>query len=143
LLQTGTEDPNIAKKFIVRIHYSVLAFIAWMIICTILMTLPGSSFPSKNWMGNIQLDKWIHIFLFGIMALSLCWAIYKNNQKHQAKNTRYFIVAAVICLAYGIIMEFVQKNYIPNRSFDNGDIIADAVGSCLGTVFSYYRYIKK
>lgn len=94
-------------------------------------------------MGDIQLDKWIHIFLFGIMALTLCWTVYKNNHRHTTKNTTWFIVAALICLAYGIIMEFVQKNYIPNRSFDNGDIIADAIGSFLGAGFGYYRYIKK
>jgi VanZ family protein len=143
LLQAEKEDINIAKKFTVRLHYSVLTFIAWMIICTILMTLPGSAFPSKNWMADIQLDKWIHIFLFGVMAVALCWAIYKNNHKHSSSNLVYFIIAGIICLAYGIMMEFMQKNYIPNRSFDTGDIIADAVGSFIGTGFSYYRYIKK
>ncbi len=94
-------------------------------------------------MGDIQLDKWIHIFLFRVMAVALCRAIYKNNQTRKTNNSIYFIIAGVVCLAYGIIMEFVQKNYVPNRSFDNGDIIADAVGSFIGTVFSWYRYIKK
>nr|WP_255724059.1 VanZ family protein [Terrimonas ginsenosidimutans] len=94
-------------------------------------------------MSNIQLDKWVHIFLFGMMAVALCWAIYKNNHTRKTNNAIYFIIAGVICLIYGIAMEFVQKNYIPNRSFDTGDIIADAVGSLIGTGFSYYRYIKK
>ena len=40
-------------------------------------------------------------------------------------------------------MEYVQKYYVPNRSFDAGDIIADAVGSVLGTVYSIRKYIKK
>lgn len=94
-------------------------------------------------MGNIQLDKWIHIFLFSVMALSLCWGIYKSNKTNTHLNLRYFIVAGLICTAYGIIMEFVQKYYVPNRSFDVGDIIADAVGAALGTFYSIRKYIKK
>jgi VanZ family protein len=124
-------------------HRSSFAFIAWLIFCTVLLTLPGSAFPSENWMGKLQLDKWIHIFLFSMMAFFLCWSVYKTNRKHPEKNKRYFIIAGLICIAYGIAMEYVQKYYVPNRSFDVGDIIADAVGAVAGTVFSMSRYIKK
>lgn len=132
----------IAKIFNVP-HRSLFAFITWMIICTILLTLPGSSFPNKGWMGNLQLDKWVHIFLFSIMAFLLCWAIFKINKKSARQNRQYFIVAGLICIGYGIAMEYVQKYYVPNRSFDNGDIIADAVGAVAGTFYSIRRYIKK
>ena len=53
-----------------------------------------------------------------------------------------FIRIALIWLVYGIAMEFVQKYFIPNRSFDVGDIIADAAGCALGLVYSIRRYIK-
>jgi VanZ family protein len=49
----------------------------------------------------------------------------------------------LIFLGYGIIMEFVQKFYIPYRSFDIGDIIADAIGCSLGVLVSIRMYIKK
>lgn len=32
-------------------------------------------------------------------------------------------------IGLGVIMEFVQVNYIPNRSFDNWDIVWDGIGS--------------
>lgn len=124
------------------LHRSTLAILAWLILCTILLTLPGSSFPSENWMGDIGLDKWIHIFLFGVMAFLACWTIFKSSKK-PGKNRLYFIVAGLLCIAYGVIMEYVQKYYVPNRSFDVGDIIADSVGSVIGTVYSIRRYIKK
>ena len=50
---------------------------------------------------------------------------------------------AILWLVYGIAMEFVQQNFIPNRSFDVGDIIADGVGCVIGFLFSRKRYIKK
>jgi hypothetical protein len=40
-------------------------------------------------------------------------------------------------------MELVQRYFIPNRSFDGGDIIADGVGSAAGLVYSLKRYVKK
>ncbi|OJW02973.1 MAG: hypothetical protein BGO52_01300 [Sphingobacteriales bacterium 44-61] len=93
-------------------------------------------------MGKIALDKWIHVFLFGVMAFLACWAIFKINKKNTRQRS-YFIIAGLLCIAYGVIMEYVQKYYVPNRSFDAGDIIADAVGSVLGTVYSIRKYIKK
>ena len=45
-------------------------------------------------------------------------------------------------LAYGITMEFIQQYFVVNRSFDPGDIVADAIGCIIGYWFSF-RYIKK
>ena len=54
-----------------------------------------------------------------------------------------FIVIALLALAYGIGMEFVQKYFVLNRSFDVGDILADAGGCAVGWFFSYRSFIKK
>ncbi len=40
-------------------------------------------------------------------------------------------------------MEFVQKYFIPNRSFDVGDIIADGIGCAIGFVLSARPLYKK
>ncbi len=46
----------------------------------------------------------------------------------------------LICgIFYGIIMEFVQKNWVPNRSFEIGDIIADTIGCFI----AYLYFMKK
>ncbi len=87
-------------------------------------------------------DKWIHIGLFSILSFLFCWGIFEigtsaNNLK---KN---FIQIAVCCLLYGILMELVQRYFIANRSFDNGDVIADGVGSALGLIYSLRRFVKK
>jgi VanZ family protein len=114
----------------------------WLIISVILLTLPGSAFPQKNWMDTIWLDKWIHIGMFAIMATLICWGLYKKGVPVKNLN-RYFIIAGFVCLTYGIVMEFVQLWFIVNRSFDTGDIIADGAGSFIGVWFSTRRYIKK
>jgi hypothetical protein len=94
-----------------------------------LLTLPGSAFPEQNWFKSIQLDKWIHIGMFATLVGLFYWP-YKNQWLSKSfKNKAIFI--SMLALAYGIVMEFVQKNYIPNRSFDVYDIVADGVGSFL------------
>jgi VanZ family protein len=114
----------------------------WFIISTVLLTLPGSAFPKEDWLSKIWFDKWVHIGMFFIMVVLCCWGIIAKERFRQ-KLSQYFLLAAFICLAYGTIMEFVQDNFIPNRGFDTGDIIADAAGCFAGWLFSVKRFIKK
>jgi VanZ family protein len=107
--------------------------------------MPGKEFPSENWLSNlfdkIWFDKWVHIGMFTIMVAIWCWAASgkktgSNNQK------KLFITIALICFAYGIGMEFVQRHLVPYRSFEVADIIADGVGCAIGLIYSVKRYIK-
>jgi VanZ family protein len=117
------------------------AFI-WLIISTILLTLPGTAFPQENWMDRIWMDKWIHVGMFAIMATLISWAFFKKGIPLN-KHKNYFITAGLIALGYGIIMEFVQLFFVAHRSFDWIDIVSDAAGSFIGVWFSIRRYIKK
>jgi hypothetical protein len=119
-----------------------LPAILWFIISTILLTLPGSSIPKEDWLGKIWADKWIHVAMFAIMVFLWCRLLLKKYIGNKKLKTIFFYMA-LLWLAYGIGMEFVQKYFIPNRSFDVGDIIADAAGCLAGFTFSTRRYIKK
>ena len=44
---------------------------------------------------------------------------------------------------YGIVMEVLQHYFIPFRSFDWGDVVADCVGAIVGYMIATYWYIKK
>ena len=133
----------IAKNIALRkIHPPVAYAVFWLILSTILLTLPGSSFPKENWLDRIWLDKWVHIGMFCIMVVLWCWsASFYFIRSKQLK--KIFILVALLFTGYGIGMEFIQRYFISNRSFDLGDIIADAVGCMGGFLFSVGRYIKK
>jgi VanZ family protein len=124
-----------------KINPSFFFPVLWLIISTVLLTLPGKAFPTENWLEKIWFDKWVHIGLFAIMIFLWCRAATGLNLD-KVKLKRIFIFFALLWLAYGIGMEFVQKHFIPNRSFDTGDIIADGVGCLAGLIFSTRRYIK-
>lgn len=118
-----------------------LPTLTWLILITVLLTLPGSAFPESNWFDKIWLDKWIHVGLFSLLQFNLAWSVYKFNNKQLRINTLIWL--AIGSVAYGIVMEFVQKYWVPNRSFDAGDIIADTAGTLLGAVYGWQRFIKK
>jgi VanZ family protein len=138
-----------SRVFIIaKIYYlkkSTLSFlpaIAWFVLSVFLLTIPGKKLPTKDWLSDIQFDKWVHIGMFSIMVFLFCYALYKNNAA--GKNlVKFFVIIAVSCLVYGIVMEFVQKHLIPNRGFDVWDIVSDAVGCVVGYWYSGKRYIKK
>lgn len=116
--------------------------VLWLIISTLLLTIPGKAFPKENWLEKIWFDKWVHIGMFTIMVFLWCWATLKMKLDKE-KLKKAFILIALLWLAYGIGMEFVQKHLVTNRSFDSGDIIADGVGCLAGLIYSIRRYIPK
>ena len=113
-----------------------------MILTTVLLTLPGSSLPTEDWLSKIWFDKWVHIGLFALMVILWSWPLIKRL-KAGGNLKNLLIQIACSGLVYGIGMEFIQKFFIRDRSFDVGDIVADAAGCLLGALFSWGRYIKK
>jgi VanZ family protein len=113
--------------------------LAWFLITTVLLCLPGSAFPKEHWFDKIWLDKWIHVGLFALMVFLWCKAILRGAPKRALAFRRI----AFYFFLYGIVMELIQKYFIPNRSFDIGDVIADGIGCIAGLFLSMRLYIKK
>lgn len=72
-------------------------------------------------------DKWVHIGIFFLLITICCWA-FDLVQKKQ------LILISFVAVTYGISIEFVQSNFIPNRSFDLGDWAADIAGILVGII---------
>ncbi|MES2645382.1 MAG: VanZ family protein [Bacteroidota bacterium] len=107
-----------------------LPALTWFLLSFYLLTLPGSAVPVLNWFNKIQGDKLVHIAIFAIMVILLLFPVQRLSGSPIHFKTILFI--ALAALAYGVVMEFVQENYIPNRSFDVFDMIADGIGCFLG-----------
>jgi hypothetical protein len=128
------------KKILNPYNRLFLPLIGHLIFVSVLLTIPGDSLPGDGFFGKIPLfDKWVHIGLFSLMAGLMCHWLLKSGIRAD-KRIRYFIWCGFVCLAYGIAMEFIQLWFVPLRSFDNGDIVADATGSVMGVLFSMKKY---
>lgn len=108
--------------------------IAWMILSTVAFCLPGSTLPKDEWLGKIHADKWIHIGIFGGMVF--LWSVPLLYRSLQKPFVRLLAIIASIFFGYGVLIELMQHFFISNRSFDWGDIGADAVGCLIGFFLS-------
>lgn len=113
--------------------------IAWLLIVTLLLCTPGTEFPKITWKDKIFLDKWIHAGLFVILVIAWCWVYAKRPGINKKK---VFIKIALWVFLYGIVTELVQEYFVPFRSFEIPDIIADGVGSVAGYIISIKRFNK-
>ncbi|HMJ47300.1 MAG TPA: VanZ family protein [Ferruginibacter sp.] len=102
--------------------------IAWFFIVLLLICLPGNDLPEpESWMEKIYLEKWVHMGMFGMLALLFMWPVGKSVFSPTLK-WQYFIKIALASSIWGLATEFIQKFFIPGRSFDIMDWAADSIG---------------
>lgn len=102
--------------------------VIWFIIANILFFLPGKDLPKETFLDKIYFDKWVHIGLFCGLTFLTAYPFIKA-QRYTKKMLIKVIIAFIM---YGILIEFIQKYFAEDRSFDVTDMIADATGCILG-----------
>lgn len=89
--------------------------------------------PIKAYLDkSILLDKFsdiAHLLCYTLLAISLMYYFYSNEKK--------YIFSFVACLLGGIVLEFVQENFIPGRHSSWEDVALNSLGSILGIVCFY------
>jgi VanZ family protein len=116
--------------------------IIWFIISTILLVIPGNDIPRGGFFNLTYFDKMVHFIMFFLLTFFFSFPFTTSAQPRQAIK-HWFQSIAVYVLAYGIMMEFIQKYWVQGRSFDFSDIIYDALGSLGGMVASLQFFLKK
>jgi VanZ family protein len=124
-----------------RILSKAFLAIAWTVLIQVLLCLPGSTLPSGGLFNIPQLDKIAHIILFGGFTGLWCYYYYLKG-KPVEKLKKIFFIVYLLAAANGIILEFIQLNFIPNRSFDDGDIIADLISSSIAYGICNIKLLK-
>jgi VanZ family protein len=117
--------------------------IAWFFLVLVLICLPGNQFPkTDDWLRVIYFDKWVHCGLFGILAFlwmrPFVLSTISIKQKWQA-----ILKIAISVSIWGLTTEYIQKFFIPFRSFDWWDWAADSVGAILAFVVCRKMYLKQ
>jgi hypothetical protein len=121
---------NSFKTFVWVIFEFVLIFI--------LLSMPSSGEPGKGWLSYLLelpfADKIIHVGLFGSLALSLFFH-FEQYSNISFRSIRTKALSLILCIVFGIGMEFYQKYFVPSRGFEVGDMLADAAGALLALPF--------
>jgi VanZ family protein len=119
----------------VRLIQSKTVAVLWFLLMCILFFLPGSAIPEeRGWMALIRIDKLVHMGLFAILFFT-----WRNAFKFQTKY--YSLLLIIACIIFGFLVEIIQKYWIPARTFDMYDVLADSTGVVVGWIV--YEVYKK
>lgn len=103
------------------------------------MLTPGEKIPEVD-LFNFQ-DKAVHLLSFFIQAY-LWSGVGIKKEEINSKNPAIWRNFLLFGMLVGIGFEFLQQ-FIPNRSFELMDMIANAMGACLGLVgYLKWPFIK-
>ena len=100
-------------------HNFYFQIIGSFLILSLLSYLHFMQPPSLNVISFTLADKLAHFFMF---FFTMMWFMYVSKK---------WLVAAVSLLLLALVLEWIQMNYIINRSFDWFDWIADGIGIVL------------
>jgi len=115
---------------LIKLSRRLIVPLSWTILTQILVSIPGKFLVgTEEFLSIPHLDKIAHIILFS--GLSIFWIIFFHFRKNGSSKLTPLLIVLILA-AYGIGIEYYQLNFIPNRSFDVGDIVADACGAVCG-----------
>ena len=109
----------------------------WWLLSLYLFLLPGSQFKSLGWMNRFHVDKLVHFVLFAVLV----YLVYRPALKGRVQGYKasMLLLIPLLAIGYGIAIEFIQKEFVPFRSFDGGDVLFDALGALLPAVLLFKR----
>ena len=100
-------------------HNFYFQIIGSFLILSLLSYLHFMQPPSLDVISFTQVDKLAHFLMF---FFTMMWFMYVSKK---------WLVTAVSLLLLALVLEWIQMNYIINRSFDWFDWIADGIGIVL------------
>lgn len=115
-----------------------LPAMGWIILILFLCTMPTPAIPKTSMFDLLQLDKIVHFFLFGGTVILLAYGYYRHRNGISGWMLLGIALAASL---YGLMIEFIQKYFTANRSFELLDVAADTIGALMGALI--FRFIGK
>lgn len=103
----------------------------WLFVITLLSTKGGVSLPSFD---LFQMDKVGHAGAYGLLVGLSLYGLHRYQILDRAPFRLGFWVFLLATL-YGVLMEFVQFEFFPNRHFEVDDMLANALGAAAGWWF--------
>jgi len=114
----------------------------WLVISMFLLTIPGNDLPHSRFFDIPFFDKYVHFGMFFLLTALFSYPFF-FLETEQSIIKAWFYRVSVYVIAYGILMEFVQKFLANGRSFDYTDIVFDALGSVVGLLLVSRVYNNK
>ena len=94
--------------------------------------------PETDIWNFFTFDKFAHFFVFAVLVFLLTIGLTKQ---HSYLWLRFSAVkmSLLFGVLYGLFLEGMQS-FIPDRTFDPADMLANTIGCFLGTIVFYLVY---
>ncbi|NQU53373.1 MAG: VanZ family protein [Bacteroidetes bacterium] len=109
--------------------------ILWLSIICYGLFIPAGNLPVKPFLNIPHFDKLVHFSLF----FALCILLFGPFKK---LNLKYYLLAPVISIFLGLILETTQHLITISRSSDFYDFLANTAGIAAATLF-YYLFVSE
>ncbi len=112
--------------------------IAWALLILGLTLTPGESMPDLSIWDLLSFDSFAHMFVFAILVLFMSIGLTKQYSSLFLRfNARK--LSFIISLGLSLLIEILQY-FIPGRSGDVFDLVANSVGCLTGSLLFYLIY---
>ena len=112
------------------------------IVILILTGLPGSVFPHVK--PVVGLDKVAHFLMYAGFAFACIWGYRKQFVSNGlAYKKKALLLTLVISIAFGGLTELMQEYFVPFRTGDWIDFLADCTGTLIGVLIFYLFFRHK
>lgn len=119
-----------------RVFFVYIPLILYWIVLFIATSLSTQSLP-KPFVFNDKVAHFLaYLFLSFLVTLTL-W----SQEKLKLLKRRYFFFSIAIVILYGVLDE-IHQSFIPGRSCEFLDWIADTSGAIIGTLFATILIVK-
>ena len=116
-------------------RYHVLTLL-WAFAVAVLTLSPAVSQPEVPFLNIPYFDKIAHTGIFAVLSFLMARGIVKQqNAVTNFKNA--FFITLPITVSYGGLIEYLQ-NFVPGRSVELFDLIANIAGVLLGLTSCYF-----
>ena len=110
----------------------------WSLLILVLSTLPGRTIPKVGFELFVSWDKLAHAFVYAVLVM-LAGKHLRFKGKFKGRN---LVIAVLLSILYGVLMESIQHYFLSDRFFEIPDLIANIIGSIVGAVFIYIKLNK-
>lgn len=115
-----------------------IALLLYCILIFILSSIPGETFPKVDFEFS---DKIVHLIVYGILFILFFYSL--KNQSKYVKLQKYPFEYSLIFAALYEITDELHQYFVPNRSCELADWIADLTGIILMYVIMKVIYSKR
>jgi VanZ family protein len=126
---TNLQPSHAAKPRTIPTLRAWLPVIAWAAVLFGLSSIPGRDIPTIQFSYS---DKIVHCGIYAVLG-ALCFRALRLTTRLGVVSA--ILVVPLIVLAYGVSDELHQM-FVPQRSSDVFDVVADVIGGALGAVLA-------